>query len=48
MDRTLCINARDTMPDGGRITIETANKWLDQRAARQHDVPEGSAIGRAH
>ena len=40
----LCINARDAMPDGGRITIETANKWLDERAARQHDIPEGQYL----
>ena len=40
----LCINARDAMPDGGRITIETANKWLDKRAARQHDMPEGQYL----
>ncbi|HEX8375996.1 MAG TPA: PAS domain-containing protein, partial [Geminicoccaceae bacterium] len=40
----LCINARDAMPDGGRITIETANKWLDARAARQHDMPEGQYL----
>ena len=40
----LCINARDAMPDGGRITIETANKWLDERAARQHDMPEGQYL----
>jgi PAS domain S-box-containing protein len=40
----LCINARDAMPDGGRITIETANKWLDRAAARQHDMPEGQYL----
>ena len=40
----LCINARDAMPDGGHITIETANKWLDERAARLHDMPEGQYL----
>jgi signal transduction histidine kinase len=40
----LCLNARDAMPDGGRITVETANKWLDARAAREHDMPEGQFL----
>jgi len=40
----LCINARDAMPDGGRITIETANKWLDDRAARQRDLEPGQYL----
>ena len=40
----LCINARDAMPHGGRITIETANKWIDHASARQHDMPEGQFL----
>ena len=40
----LCINARDAMPDGGRITIETANKWLDERAARERELSPGQYI----
>ncbi|WP_253717883.1 PAS domain-containing sensor histidine kinase [Sphingomonas sp. AP4-R1] len=40
----LCINARDAMPDGGKLTIEAANKWLDERAARQHDLPVGQYV----
>ncbi|MDB5553318.1 MAG: hybrid sensor histidine kinase/response regulator [Rhizobium sp.] len=40
----LCINARDAMPDGGRITIETANKWLDDRAARERDLAPGQYV----
>ena len=41
----LCINSRDAMaPNGGRLTIETANKWLDERAARERDLPPGQYI----
>jgi PAS domain S-box-containing protein len=40
----LCINSRDAMPEGGRITIETANTWLDDRAGRERDLPAGQYI----
>jgi PAS domain S-box-containing protein len=40
----LCINARDAMPEGGRVTIETANRVMDAQAAREHDIPEGQYV----
>lgn len=40
----LCINARDAMPDGGRLTIETANLELDNQAAREHELPPGQYV----
>lgn len=40
----LCINARDAMPDGGKLTIEAANRWLDERAARTQDLAIGQYV----
>ncbi len=40
----LCINARDAMPNGGRLTVATANVALDQRQARSHDLAAGDYI----
>jgi PAS domain S-box-containing protein len=41
----LAINARDAMPDGGKITIETANAHLDDDYARMHaEVSAGQYV----
>ncbi|QDZ08183.1 response regulator [Sphingomonas panacisoli] len=40
----LCINARDAMPAGGKITVETGNRWLDERAARERGMEAGQYV----
>ena len=40
----LCINARDAMPGGGHLRIETGNVELDERGAREHELRTGEYI----
>lgn len=40
----LCINARDAMPNGGNLTIETGNRWMDERAARMRGLEPGQYV----
>jgi PAS domain S-box-containing protein len=40
----LAINARDAMPDGGKLTIETANIRLDEDAAALNELSPGQFV----
>ncbi|MBB3223445.1 PAS domain-containing protein [Pseudoduganella umbonata] len=40
----LCLNARDAMPDGGRIVIKTGNRHVDRASAAAHGIDAGEYL----
>jgi CheY-like chemotaxis protein len=40
----LCINGRDAMPDGGKLTLETSNAWVDERMGKMRDLSPGQYV----
>jgi signal transduction histidine kinase len=40
----LAVNARDAMSDGGRLTIETANAYVDDSYAGEHQISPGQYV----
>ena len=40
----LAVNARDAMPKGGRLTIETANAAVDERYAHEYAIQSGQYV----
>ncbi len=40
----LCINARDAMPDGGSLIIETGNQTLEESEAKALELPVGEYV----
>jgi signal transduction histidine kinase/ActR/RegA family two-component response regulator len=40
----LAVNARDAMPNGGKLTIETCNSHIDELYSVEHGIPAGQYV----